>query len=54
MISSAPAGRLLNWSRLLACNLIWPSQFVMVTLVQEQLVPCLRLPAHDPDRTQHI
>lgn len=39
MISSAPAARLLDWSMLLACNLIWASQFVMVKLVQEQMGP---------------
>ena len=31
--------RLRDWSLLLACNLIWASQFVMVKLVQEQMGP---------------
>jgi drug/metabolite transporter (DMT)-like permease len=31
--------RLRDWGLLLACNLIWASQFVMVKLVQEQMGP---------------
>jgi drug/metabolite transporter (DMT)-like permease len=31
--------RLSDWALLLACNLIWASQFVMVKLVQEQMGP---------------
>lgn len=31
--------RLRDWALLLACNLIWASQFVMVKLVQEQMGP---------------
>lgn len=31
--------RLYDWTLLLACNLIWASQFVMVKLVQEQMGP---------------
>src|SRR5258705_187402 len=31
--------RLYDWVLLLACNLIWASQFVMVKLVQEQMGP---------------
>jgi len=32
-------GRLRDWLLLLACNLIWASQFVMVKLVQKQMGP---------------
>lgn len=32
-------GRLYDWTLLLACNLIWASQFVVVKLVQEQVGP---------------
>ncbi len=32
-------GRLLDWSLLVFCNLVWASQFVMVKLVQRQLGP---------------
>lgn len=31
--------RLYDWALLVACNLIWASQFVMVKLVQEQMGP---------------
>jgi drug/metabolite transporter (DMT)-like permease len=31
--------RLLDWSLLIVCNLIWASQFVLVKIVQEQLGP---------------
>jgi len=34
-----PAGKLRDWLLLLACNLMWASQFVMVKLVQEQMGP---------------
>jgi drug/metabolite transporter (DMT)-like permease len=33
------SSRLRDWGLLLACNLIWASQFVMVKLVQEQMGP---------------
>lgn len=33
------AGRLRDWSLLLACNLMWASQFAMVKLVQERMGP---------------
>ena len=33
------AGRIRDWLLLLACNLMWASQFVMVKLVQEQMGP---------------
>ena len=36
---SAKTRKLLDWLLLLACNLIWASQFVMVKLVQEQMGP---------------
>lgn len=32
-------GRLVDWSLLVFCNLVWSSQFVMVKLVQRQLGP---------------
>src|SRR5262252_6998352 len=32
-------GKLRDWGLLLACNLMWASQFVMVKLVQEQMGP---------------
>ncbi len=34
-----PTGKLRDWLLLLACNLMWASQFVMVKLVQEQMGP---------------
>ena len=34
-----PSGKLRDWLLLLACNLMWASQFVMVKLVQEQMGP---------------
>jgi drug/metabolite transporter (DMT)-like permease len=34
-----PAAKLLNWLLLIACNLIWASQFVLAKLVQEQMGP---------------
>ena len=36
---NAAPGKLRDWLLLLACNLIWASQFVMVKLVQEQMGP---------------
>src|SRR5262245_46157453 len=36
---SMETSRLRDWGLLLACNLIWASQFVMVKLVQEQMGP---------------
>jgi len=36
---SAKTKKLIDWLLLLACNLIWASQFVMVKLVQEQMGP---------------
>ena len=33
------ASRLRDWTLLLACNLIWASQYVMVKIVQEQMGP---------------
>jgi drug/metabolite transporter (DMT)-like permease len=36
-----PAGRILDWSLLIGCNLIWASQFVLAKLVQEQMGPVL-------------
>ena len=33
------AERLRDWGLLLACNLIWSSQFVLVKIVQEQMGP---------------
>src|SRR3954471_19393455 len=36
---NAKPSKLLDWLMLLACNLIWASQFVMVKLVQEQMGP---------------
>ena len=36
---TAKSGKVYDWFLLLACNLIWASQFVMVKLVQEQMGP---------------
>jgi drug/metabolite transporter (DMT)-like permease len=33
------SGKVVDWLMLLACNLMWASQFVMVKLVQEQMGP---------------
>jgi drug/metabolite transporter (DMT)-like permease len=34
-----PASRLIDWSLLILCNLIWASQFVLAKLVQEEMGP---------------
>jgi len=34
-----PVGRILDWSLLISCNLIWASQFVLAKLVQGQMGP---------------
>jgi drug/metabolite transporter (DMT)-like permease len=34
-----PSSKVMDWLMLLACNLMWASQFVMVKLVQEQMGP---------------
>jgi drug/metabolite transporter (DMT)-like permease len=39
MPSPARLERLRDWTLLLACNLIWSSQFVLVKIVQEQMGP---------------
>ena len=36
---TAKRRKVIDWLLLLACNLIWASQFVMVKLVQEQMGP---------------
>ena len=36
---TARARRIRDWAMLLACNLMWASQFAMVKLVQEQMGP---------------
>lgn len=33
------AARLVDWTLLVACNLIWASQFVLAKLVQERMGP---------------
>jgi drug/metabolite transporter (DMT)-like permease len=38
-MSSLSVERLRDWGLLLACNLIWSSQFVLVKIVQEQMGP---------------
>ena len=38
-MSKISVERLRDWSLLLACNLIWSSQFVLVKIVQEQMGP---------------
>src|SRR5256712_10650591 len=39
MPSAESLSRLRDWALLLACNLIWSSQFVLVKIVQEQMGP---------------
>lgn len=38
-MSDRTASRLLDWSLLISCNLIWASQFVLAKLVQERMGP---------------
>src|SRR5450759_4234651 len=38
-MSARTAARLVDWSLLILCNLIWASQFVLAKLVQEQMGP---------------
>jgi drug/metabolite transporter (DMT)-like permease len=38
-MSARSAARLVDWSLLILCNLIWASQFVLAKLVQEQMGP---------------
>jgi drug/metabolite transporter (DMT)-like permease len=38
-VTSRRLAKLQDWTLLLACNLIWASQFIMVKLVQEQMGP---------------
>jgi drug/metabolite transporter (DMT)-like permease len=38
-MAQASPSRLVDWSLLIACNLIWASQFVLAKMVQEQMGP---------------
>jgi len=38
-MSEPTASRLIDWSLLILCNLIWASQFVLAKLVQEEMGP---------------
>lgn len=38
-MSTRPVARMMDWSLLIACNLIWASQFVLAKLVQEEMGP---------------